>query len=81
MGYLTNTSLKNQPRCEYASLKSGMNVEFRHHPMPVNLFDPDSEYYHPESLAGSYGSVYTHEGFVDHSPFWRAWDEFQGENQ
>jgi hypothetical protein len=78
MGYLANTRLENKDRCEYASKASGMNVEFRNHPMPKDYSDPDDEFYHPESMAGVYGSVYTNEGFVDHSKFWRCWDEYQG---
>ena len=39
-----------------------------------NFFD--LRYYNPAKLVGVYGSVYSNEGPVDHSAFWRAWDEF-----
>jgi hypothetical protein len=78
MGYLTNTSLEDKDRCKYAAEKSGMNVEFRDHPIPKDYSDPDDEFYRPQELEGAYGSVYTNEGFVDHSKFWRAWDEYIG---
>lgn len=77
MAYLTNTDLSNKSRCEYAAKKSGMNVEFRDYPMPKDLSDPEDYGYTPEHLIGQYGSVYTNEGFVDHSSFWRAWDEYK----
>lgn len=78
MTYLTNTNLKNKERCEYAAEKSGMNVEFRNHPMPKDYSDPQYDNYEPEQLWGEYGSLYTNEGPVDHSVFWRAWDEYKG---
>lgn len=76
MGYLTNTELTNKERCEYAAKKSGMNVEFREHPIPKDFTDPDDERYFPETLLGVYGSVFTNEGCVDHSEFWASWDEY-----
>jgi hypothetical protein len=78
MRYLTNIRLEDKERCEHAARESGMRVEFRNHPMPKDYSDPDDEYYHPDSMVGGYGSIYTHEGFVDHSKFWRAWDEYSG---
>jgi hypothetical protein len=77
MGYLTNTCLSNKSSCEYAAKKSGMDVEFRDYPIPKDYPDLEDEYYHPEGMFGVYGSVYTNEGFADHSPFWRAWEEYE----
>lgn len=80
MGYLTNVPLTCETRCEYAANESGMNVEFRTHPMPKNPSEPEDEFYFPESLEGSYGSIYTNEGYVDHSSFWKAWEEYNENN-
>lgn len=77
MSYLTNTVLSNKERCEYAAKESGMDVEFRNYPMPRDFTDPDDERYTPETLMGTYGSVFTNEGCVDHGPFWRAWEEYK----
>lgn len=77
MGYLSNVSITCEEQCEYAAKESGMNVEFRTHPIPKDPHNPDDKFYFPESLEGICGSIYTNEGYVDHSSFWKAWDEYE----
>jgi len=75
--YLTNIVLNDEDRCKYASEKSGLDVVFLPHPMPKDYSDPDDDHYHPDTLFGVYGSVYTNEhSDMDHSEFWKYWDEY-----
>lgn len=77
-GYLTNVNLnKNEKiRVTTASEKSGMRVEYRDHPKPVEFCDFDFDNgYNPDAFVGVYGSIFSYEGDVDHGPFWREYDK------
>lgn len=76
MTYLTNIRLEDKARCEYAAKESGMDVEFRDYPMPIDHTDYDDIGYDPKTLESTFGSVFTNEFMVDHSPFWRAWEKY-----
>lgn len=80
MAYLTNTLLRNEECFKYAAEQSGMDVEFHMHPIPKDPYDPEDEFYHPETMEGLYGSVYTNQPNEDHSAFWEAWDKYDGSN-
>lgn len=73
-GYLTNVNLDERIklRVETAAKKSGMNVEYRDHPMPNKAYGYRG--YDAAQHVGRMGSIFTHEGSVDHSRFWEEYE-------